>query len=271
MAAVHIFATVVALAVLHFGNTVSGHYGGLYEDEYNSMSRMSTPNKYRVDTYTVTRYLPSTTNKTVRDCDRALMTHFEVQFSAVRSRLGSVYLAHIVSKEERNCFKDRFNSTNGMTFSQCLENAVKYSAQAFHYDQVTTYCNLYSNWRKHKFRTCKRGEAGKEGVYYLQYSQPSGFRPCSGVQVVLKSAYTAGGSNVKVTASFKKNYCCCEITRISFDYLGTTNLMSIPGYTYTYPTEWAAKQAWRNHTTVTVYAEGAGMIALTEYTPDDDL
>ena len=71
--------------------------------------------------------MPSTSNKTVRDCDRTLRTHFEVQFSAVRSSSGQMYMAHIVSKEESNCFIDRFNSTGGMTFSQCLENAAKYS------------------------------------------------------------------------------------------------------------------------------------------------
>jgi len=259
MAAWHT-ASVLLVAVL-WKISISGSYGKTaYEDELDAMDRGGQ--NFASSTYSVTRYVPTSRDKTIADCDVTLRTKFQVQFSAVKYRNKQWY-AHIVKKtpaNERGCFEHRFNSTCGFTFAQCLENAHKFeTANSFHYNPTNQCCDLYSNWRKHKFRTCKRAGAG-DSVYYVAEAQPKDFKACDGVHVAISGAYLAGGSNMQLTATLVDNRCCCEIQPITIAYLDKTGVFTSTGvndvYTFTYPAADAALQPWQNGTRATVKEVG---------------
>jgi len=207
----------------------------------------------------------------LNDCDFGLRNKdvMKAAFSRIRADSGTIYQGHVVKKEDQACFRGFIGYKENSSLKKCLEFADDKGANSFYFDQGTNYCQLFSSWREHKFRECRRGT--EEKIYYVINSEPSNHKPCRGVTISFQASYTATG-NVQIVGTTKHDYCCCDVDRINLYYLGSDHEMTIvpevPKFTYVYPA--VDKGAWLNYTTVSVYASGT-LIMRTEYVPDRDL
>jgi len=206
---------------------------------------------------------------TFNDCFPNIRPQREASFAILEADDGTKYRGHMVKSEEQMCFRDYYTYAEGSSLKQCLEMARQWSAPSFHYDAERAYCQLFKDWRYTMYKNCRRGSSEK--MYYLQEEEPADHKPCRGVQVIFKSTYTSSGS-VMITGTTKRDYCGCDIDKITISYLDTTVEMDIipetPTFTYTYPL--ASVNAWNNFTTIIVYSRDS-IVAKGEYVPSEDM
>jgi len=221
------------------------------------------------ETFQVWPYVSKTKDLTFNDCFPKVRPQQEAAFAMIQAESGTKYRAHIVKSDEQMCFRDYYTYKENMTLKLCLELADQWDAPSFHFNKTSKYCQLYKDWRYNMYSNCRRGSS--EEIFYLLNKQPRNHKPCRGVQMHFNASYTATGS-VQLTGTTKRDYCGCDIDRITLTYLDTTVEMNIvpeiPSYTYTYPL--ASIQAWFNFTTIIVYSRNA-IVAQTEYVPSDDM
>jgi len=202
-------------------------------------------------------------------CYPSLWPRDKMAFKVLRSEDGTRYRAHIVKKEEQRCFKDKLAHEENCSLKRCLEKAALLDAPSFHFNQKNNTCQLYKNWRQVKFTNCRRGSF--EEMFYLKESEPSGFKPCKGVTMTFDTLYTADG-NVQIVGYTVNDYCCCDIDRITLQYMEyegeMTLIPEIPTYTYVYPLSHG--DAWNNDTTMSIYAKGS-LLKQIDYVPSAEM
>lgn len=225
-----------------------------------NMTSILPPEKYKI-----WPYIEDTSELTFNDCFPKVRPQQEGLFALIAADSGTEYRAQIVKKHEQKCFRDYYAFKMDMTLKKCLEFADLWDAPSFHFNKTTNYCQLYKDWKYSMYSMCRRGE--DEEIFYTKNEEPDNHKPCRGVQMHFDGSYTADGS-VKITGTTYRDYCGCDIDKITMYYLDTTVeftiVPEIPLYTYTYPS--ASVQAWYNKTTLTTYARDVE-VDITEYVP----
>lgn len=219
--------------------------------------------------YNMWPYITDKSKLTFNDCFPKVRSQKEGAFAVIESDDGTRYRAHVVKSDEQNCFRDYYTYSTKSTLKLCLEMAVQWAAPSFHFDAANSYCQLFKDWRYNMYSNCRRGSSEK--IYYLQENEPNNHKPCRGVQMTFKSTYTSDGS-VMISGTTKRDYCGCDIDKITISYLDKTVEMTIvpeiPSYTYTYPA--SSANAWSNYTTIIVYSRNS-IVAQAEYVPSEDM